>query len=274
MYNILKYMSINPTNKIKITATTLIAVFACAAFAFAEDNYNAPKTNFTAKKAPAKAVADEEQDLTELQKMARQYRAQGLSFQDAGDIDAAMSLYQKAIELDPLYPAPFNDLGVILESKGFVERAEEVYKRCIQIDPNYVSAYTNLALLYEGQRDINQAAMYWEKRARLGDPADPWTQKASQRLNDIRLVLSDKPFEEAKEQDVMGLMNDVATQKKVLSKDDKALARNYFKKAKQNYRKGDEVTALKLAVDAQQIDPTNEDIEAFVDKLRTRALSK
>jgi len=268
-------MSINPaSNNVKITAITLIIAFGCVSSAFAQNTSTKSSKKATVKKSDSKRAAEEEQNLSELQKTARQYRAQGLAFQNAGDLDSAMGFYQKAIEYDPLYAVVYNDLGVVLEAKGFTDRAEECYKRSIQTDPNYFSAYSNLALLYEGQRDLETAAFYWEKRAKLGMPDDPWTKKARARLNDIRLVLSDKPFEEAQEQEVVDLMRNVSSRKAAVRKDNKTLAKSYFNKAKLYYKKGDEVTALKLAIDASQLDPSNEKIEEFVNKIQSRVLSK
>ena len=57
-------------------------------------------------------------------------------------------------------------------------------------------------------------------------------------------------------------------------KDDKALAQSIFKKANLSYQKGDCAQALKLAVDAMQLDPSNTEIEEFINKLQVRLLSK
>jgi len=267
-------MRINPTqNKIRITAT-IILFFACVSFAFAK-NQDA-KSNVKKGTGGYESVVapEQEKNLTDLQKEARSYRAQGLELQRAGDVGGAMSLYQKAIILDSLYAVPYNDLGIIFEASGDIDRAEECYLRCITIDPKYSSAYSNLALLYESVRDIGKAAQYWQKRVELGPPDDPWTLKAKQRLADIRLVLSDSPFEEAREQDVMALIQDISSRKATLRKDNKALAKDYFDKAKLNYKKGDETTALKLAIDASQLDPANKEIKEFIVKTETRLLSK
>ncbi|MBM3249344.1 MAG: tetratricopeptide repeat protein [Candidatus Omnitrophica bacterium] len=218
--------------------------------------------------------AEREEDLTELQKEARQYRQQGLEFQNMGDLDSAMKLYQKAIVLDPGYAVVYNDLGVILESRGMVSRAEECYLKSLKIDPDYMSAYTNLALLYEGKRDLDKAYNYWKKRAELGIPDDPWTLKARQRMEDISAVITVRPMEEAREQEVMRLLKEVAVKKELTKKSNKAQAREVFDKARLLYKKGDEVTALKLAIDAQQLDPTNNDIDLFIRKLQTRVLSR
>lgn len=219
-------------------------------------------------------LSQKEENLSELQKEARTYRAQGLEFQRIGNIEAALSLYQKAVELDPTYAVAYNDLGVIYEASGAIDRAEESYLKCVNIDPAYLSVYTNLALLYENKRDLDKAAFYWAKRLELGSPDDPWTQKAKQRLEDIRLVLSDKPFEQAREQEIIGFLKDVATQKSLLKEDDKALAKQYFEKAKQSYNKDDFATAFKEALDAKQLDPANKEIEEFIKKVQTRALSR
>lgn len=267
-------MTMHPTpNKIKIIATIIFFFGAVSLLSAAE-----PNTKSTCKKSnmnvSATAPVKTEKNLTSIQKEARAYREQGMKMQQAGDLDAAMGLYQKAIALDPAYAAPFNDLGVILEGKGFIDRAEDSYLRCITIDPDYVSAYTNLAMLNESKRDIAKAAIYWDKRAKLGSPDDPWTKKAQQRLNDIRLVLSDKPFDEAREQDVIKLMAEVSNNKSALQKDNKALAKSYFNKAKLYYKKGDDITAYKISIDAAQLDPTNKEIKEFVQKVQTRLLSK
>jgi len=223
---------------------------------------------------PYETSQQKESDLTAFQNDARLYRMQGLEYQRIGNLDAAMAMYQKAIEMDPMYAVAYNDLGVIYETRGYATRAEESYLKAVKVDSNYLSAYTNLALLYEGRRDLDKAAYYWEKRAELGALDDPWTQKARVRLEQIRTVLQDKPISYAREQEVVGLMKDVEMKKIALRKDNKKLALEKYRQAKICYRKGDEVTALKLAIDASQLDPKNKNIEAFVRKLQIRLLSR
>ncbi len=284
MYNLLyKHMSIL-SFKNTLTITLIILILAVAAFSFAEllpsnSGYVASRTIPEYKKKASvskgsKDASEREDNLNELQKQARIYRSQGMQLQQHGDLDAAMNLYQKAIELDPAYAVAYNDLGVIYEAKGFIDRAEESYLKAAKIDPAYLSAYTNLALLYQNKRELERAAFYWKKRAELGSPDDPWTEKARQRLEDIRFALSDNPMEDFKEQEAIGLLKDVANQKSLLKKDNRELAKFYFEKAKRSYRKGDEVAAFKQAVDANQLDPSNAEIEEFIEKLQRRLLSK
>lgn len=221
----------------------------------------------------ALVVPKQEENLNEIRKMARAYRQQGIELQRAGNLDGALSIYQKAVVLDPLYPAVYNDLGVIYEAAGMPERAEESYLKCIQLDSNYFSAYSNLALLYESRRDFKKAAFYWEKRAKLGLPDDPWTEKAQQRLDDLYLILGEKP-RVSKEEQVLDLVNKTKEQKAIFREDDNALAEMHLQKAKLYYQKGNELDALGEAVDAQQLNPNNSEIQEFVDKVQTRLLSR
>ena len=219
------------------------------------------------------AVVENEENLNVLQRQARMYRMQGVAAQQIGNIDAALAFYQKAIQLDPGYAIAYNDLGIIYEAKGFLDRAQESYLTAVKIAPDFMSPYTNLALFYENKRDLEKAAQYWKKRADLGSSDDVWTQKAQARYEDIRLVLEGQPIA-SNEQEIITLMRDVSQQKFLQRSDNKALAQTHFKKAKRSYEKGDEVTALKQAIDAKELDPSNKEFDEFIEKLQTRLLTR
>ena len=198
---------------------------------------------------------------------ARKYREEGLENQRVGNIPAAMSLYQKAIALDPTYAVAYNDLGVIYEAAGLPERAKESYFRAVKVDPAYLSSYTNIALFYEEQRDLERAAFYWAKRAELGSLDDPWTQKAASRFKDIRAVLSNRPVADATEEDVLGLIKDVSVYKSVFNKADKVQAQNHLRKADQYYKKRKMTAAIKEAYQAQDLDQTSAEIKDFIERI-------
>ncbi|MFH1458377.1 MAG: tetratricopeptide repeat protein [Candidatus Omnitrophota bacterium] len=218
--------------------------------------------------------AQEEKDLTALQKNARIYRDQGYALQSKGNIDAAMPLYQKAAEFDPAYAVVRNDLGVVYEAKGMSERAEESYLKAIEIDPYFLSPYTNLAIVYENKRDLDKAQVYWQKRAQLGLPEDPWTQKARKRLEDIRLVLSGRPLEDIREREVAGFLKDVENQKSLFGKGNKGKSDRLLERAKKSCEEGEYAAAIKEALDVQQLDPSNKEIDKFIEEVQLRALSK
>ncbi|MBM3253472.1 MAG: tetratricopeptide repeat protein [Candidatus Omnitrophica bacterium] len=124
----------------------------------------------------------EEIRLTPNRKKSIEARNKGYAAQTQGKFDQAQECYQQAIKLDPKYPTPHNDLGIIYEERGLLEKAAEEYKKAIELDPNYAAGYSNLALLYEKQAKLSEALPYWKKRADLGNPDDPWTKRAKDKL--------------------------------------------------------------------------------------------
>lgn len=266
-----QYFATNP-KIFTINLAILAFAFIFAANVYSETDYSSEFTPEELRRP--KSFKKGGDDLTAFQHQARMYRAQGLESQNMGNIDSAMALYQKAIELDPMFPDVYNDLGIIYEAKGYYDRAEEVYLKAVKLDPAYLSAYSNLALMYEGQRNLDKAAFYWQKRAEMGLNDDPWTLKAKRRLEDIRMAVSDRPLQEIKEREVIGLANNVSIEKFILKRDNAELGRYYFRKAKQDYERGEDVAALKKTIDAAQLDPANDDIKEFEQKLQTRLLSK
>ena len=117
-----------------------------------------------------------------LREEAITYRIQGYEAQRRGDSAAALSLYQKAAALDPTYPTPHNDAGVIFENQGRLDDAEQAYQQALSLNPNYLEAHANLAMLYERKGEKEKAIYHWMKRYQLGDPYDPWTARAEERL--------------------------------------------------------------------------------------------
>ncbi len=136
------------------------------------------------------------------------YRQEGYERQRRGDLDGAISAYQKAIDVDPAYAAPFNDLGVIYEQQGQFDAAEQAYEEAIKIDPEYAAAHSNLALLSERLGHKEKAIVHWLKRYQMGEPRDPWTAHAEQRLIALG-VLKSYP----------GLKSQVFTRRRVLEQE-------------------------------------------------------
>ena len=261
--------SINKFLLIVIAALTITVV----ALSMCMDSVQAapydPNSSFK-KEQQEPAKKKEADSLNMLQRESRMYREKGLELQNSGDIGSAMSLYQKAIELDPTFAMPYNDLGIVLESKGMLDRAEENYIRAVKVDPKLLSAYTNLAMLYENKRQLDKALYYWRKRLEFGDPADPWTKRAEQRVKDIQAITGKSPYD-PKEEQVIAMMKEMQDAEK---KDKKSLSKYYFKKAKATYDRGDKVAAFKQAVDAMQLDPSNKDIREFVDRVQSMLLTQ
>ena len=117
-----------------------------------------------------------------LREEAISYRTQGYEAQRRGDSTSALSYYQKAAALDPGYPTPHNDMGVMLDQMGRLDDAERAYQEALELNPNYLEPHANLAMLYERRGEREKAIYHWMKRYQLGDPHDPWTARAEERL--------------------------------------------------------------------------------------------
>lgn len=184
-----------------------------------------------------------------------------------------MVKYQKAVALDPYYVDTYNDLGIIYEARGQTERARQMYLKAIEINPNYPNSYSNLALLYESQRDYTNAILCWLKRAMLGTPGDPWAEAARRRLEDIARV-----YPEAYSQIRQSPTSKITLFKEEASfdipeqQDTKSRALQYLGRAQENYSKGQYVTALKEAITAEYLDPSNPQISDFVERVRKALL--
>ena len=110
------------------------------------------------------------------------YRSQGYEAQQRGDAAGALTWYQKAAALDPSYGTPHNDVGILLEGQGRMPDAEKEYLKALELNPNAIETHANLAMLYERMGAKEQAIGHWIKRYELGDPYDPWTNRAEERL--------------------------------------------------------------------------------------------
>ena len=114
---------------------------------------------------------------------AQEYRLEGYRYQEQGDLDQAIVFYRKAIDEDPSYITPYNDLGIVYEKKGLYQAAEKSYLKAIKKDNKYKAAYSNLAYLNENKGHLDRAIHYWKKRLMLEGPViNEWTKKAKKKL--------------------------------------------------------------------------------------------
>jgi len=118
-----------------------------------------------------------------LKKEARSYLKKAYEYQKEGDIDNAITHYQKSVLLNPSYVSIYNELGILYEKKGMPIKAEEMYLKAIKEDPLYKSAHNNLAYLYESQGQVNKAVTHWKIRIKLSDKEDEWTRLVRERLD-------------------------------------------------------------------------------------------
>jgi Flp pilus assembly protein TadD len=195
-------------------------------------------------------------------KQAQIYRDEGYKAQRSGNLDMALSYYQRAIEINSDYATVYNDIGVILEAKGDSKKAKEAYLKAISLDSKLLSAYYNLAALYEKDQDYAKAASYWRIRVQLGDWSDAWTWRAKENLESLKA--SGKLGEKGKLSE-----SDLGLGAGSNSKRD---AEYHSYQGRQHVALGDYVNALKEFDKAIMLDPNNEELERLVEETERRVL--
>ena len=95
------------------------------------------------------------------------YYNEGVQAQKAGNLDTAVTAYQKAmvIGLDAAKYRKFiyNNVGVIYSEKGEMDQAENMFLEALKIDPDYKPTNFNIAILYMKQGLCNKAMAYLTK---------------------------------------------------------------------------------------------------------------
>lgn len=90
----------------------------------------------------------------------------------AGAALDATAAYRKAVQLAPGYGAAHNNLGIALSRCGEPEKAEKSFRRAIKLDPEYFDAHNNLGTCLYVQRRLDEAATAF-RAAIDADPAQP-----------------------------------------------------------------------------------------------------
>jgi Flp pilus assembly protein TadD len=73
------------------------------------------------------------------------------------NLDEAIDMYRKALELDPKYQDALHGLGMALHNRGRLDEAIAVAKQLIEIDPDDILAHTSLSMFYQAQGRIEEA---------------------------------------------------------------------------------------------------------------------
>ncbi len=79
---------------------------------------------------------------------------------EAGDSDAAIAEYQRALAIDDASPEAHNDVGLLYLRRGDHERAAAAFERATRLDPESAAAWHNLGLLHvaRGERAAAERA--------------------------------------------------------------------------------------------------------------------
>jgi Flp pilus assembly protein TadD len=105
----------------------------------------------------------------------------GLSFSQDGQVEAAITQYQKVIVLQPQFFQAYNELGNAYRQKGLAVSATANYQKAIAIEPRFKLAQINLAWML---------ATWPDPSIRNGAKALELAEKANQLSNaqDLRIL--------------------------------------------------------------------------------------
>jgi protein O-GlcNAc transferase len=98
---------------------------------------------------------------------AEAYSNMGNVFKDLGKLDKAISCCQKALQLKPDLAGAYNNKGNALEDQGKLNEAIRCYKKALELDPGYAEAYNNMGNALEEQGKLNKAIHCYEKALQL-----------------------------------------------------------------------------------------------------------
>jgi len=125
---------------------------------------------------------------------SRPYNNRGLAYQDKGDLDLALSDYNKAIQINPNYAEAYNNRGFTYQSKGDLDLALSDYNKAIQINPNLAEAYNNRGVTYQDKGNLNQALSDYNKALQIdSNYAEAYNNRGNiyQNKGDLDLAISD-----------------------------------------------------------------------------------
>lgn len=105
-------------------------------------------------------------------KQAKEFEIQGVRAAEAGNVDAALGYFQRAVETAPEWPSGYNNRAQALRLKGDVSGARADLDKAIELSQGRgtaaCQAYTQRGLLKKKEGDDTGAKEDLEKAASLG----------------------------------------------------------------------------------------------------------
>jgi Flp pilus assembly protein TadD len=91
----------------------------------------------------------------------------GLALVKKGNVDEAISHYQKALQITPDSAEAYNNLGLVLLQKGNVDEAISHHQRALQITPDSAEAHNNLGLALLKKGNVDEAISHYQKALQI-----------------------------------------------------------------------------------------------------------
>jgi tetratricopeptide (TPR) repeat protein len=94
---------------------------------------------------------------------ARSHSSLGVALARRGQVDEAITHFQKALEIKPDYAEAHNNLALALAGRGQVDEAIAHYHTALEVKPDETEAHNNLALVLAGRGQVDEAVAHYHK---------------------------------------------------------------------------------------------------------------
>jgi len=91
----------------------------------------------------------------------------GFALFQKGDVDEAITQFQKALQINPDYAGAHNNLGNALLQKGDVDEALAHFQKALQIKPDYADAYYNIGNVLLQKGDVDEAIANYQQALQI-----------------------------------------------------------------------------------------------------------
>ena len=87
--------------------------------------------------------------------------SEAFKFHARGDILNEEKCYQVFLDKGFSDSRVFTNYGLICQQKGELDKAIELYTRAIELNPNNPFVYSNLGVIFNDQGDFRKAELHW-----------------------------------------------------------------------------------------------------------------
>jgi protein O-mannosyl-transferase len=95
------------------------------------------------------------------------HRNLGFAFYMKGQMNEALSQFQKAVLLEPDAPEAYDHLGITFNNKGQTDEAIRQFQEALRLDPSYADAHYNLGVAFYLQGRTDEAIRQFQESIRL-----------------------------------------------------------------------------------------------------------
>ena len=111
---------------------------------------------------------------------ARPFNNRGHTYEKRGNLDQAISDYNRALEIDPNYSDAYLNRGNAYQKRGNLAQAIPDYNKIIEMNPNYFKAYNSRGVAYQKKGNLDAAISDYSKALELNsDFPDAYNNRAN-----------------------------------------------------------------------------------------------